>query len=64
MKAMKEVSENSIFGAKMFLVFSFQVYSPCLQTPLINCSSLSHGAKVQPWNCCPHSSPKQLLPIS
>uniref|UniRef100_A0A8D2CSI8 Melanoma-associated antigen D1 n=1 Tax=Sciurus vulgaris TaxID=55149 RepID=A0A8D2CSI8_SCIVU len=34
-----------------------EVYSPCLQTPLINCSSLSHGAKLQLWNLCSHSSP-------
>uniref|UniRef100_A0A2K5E171 Trophinin n=1 Tax=Aotus nancymaae TaxID=37293 RepID=A0A2K5E171_AOTNA len=33
-----------------------EIYSPCLQLPLINCSSPSHGAKVHPWNLCPHSS--------
>ncbi|KAL2768677.1 trophinin isoform 4 [Daubentonia madagascariensis] len=33
-----------------------EVYSPCSQIPLMNCSSPSHGVKVHPWNLCPHSS--------
>ncbi|XP_032331018.1 trophinin isoform X6 [Camelus ferus] len=33
-----------------------EVYFPCLQIPAMNCSSPSHGAKVHPWNLCPHNS--------
>ncbi|XP_072811782.1 trophinin isoform X4 [Vicugna pacos] len=33
-----------------------EVYFPCLQIPPMNCSSPSHGAKVHPWNLCPHNS--------
>ncbi|XP_069320670.1 trophinin-like isoform X3 [Eulemur rufifrons] len=33
-----------------------EVYSPCLQIPLMNCSSPSHGVKAHPWNLCPHIS--------
>uniref|UniRef100_A0A8C0DU69 MAGE domain-containing protein n=1 Tax=Balaenoptera musculus TaxID=9771 RepID=A0A8C0DU69_BALMU len=33
-----------------------EIYFACLQIPLMNCSSPSHGAKVHPWNLCPHSN--------
>uniref|UniRef100_A0A8C3YLL0 MAGE domain-containing protein n=1 Tax=Catagonus wagneri TaxID=51154 RepID=A0A8C3YLL0_9CETA len=33
-----------------------EVYFSCLQIPLMNCSSPSHGARVHPWNLCPGSS--------